>query len=381
MVEIRKGNPGELPAIRDFINMVFSMNSEPHNFKEMLPKIYGDQAGTEPYHYIAAEDGSIKAVVCSWPVTYTFGGQSLKAATIGSVSAHPYSRGKGYMKLLMNAAVEDMKKEGYDLSVLDGYRQRYRYFGYECGGSRLEYRFSMNALKHAKGAEEESAVTLRTLGPEDREYLHKAYELYINKPLHCERAEKNFYHILCSWSAVVYGIFQEGALTGYLVDCGGHIAELVLEEEKCIFSALKAYGELLKREEITIPVYPWETERAEYLAPCYGGMSVVQDGNYQIFNFESVLRFSMAVASKMKPLTDGELVVAVEGQENLAIAVSAGVPSVSCTGQAADCKLTPLEAVAFFFSPVMGRECTAVSAEKRLNWFPLPLSVSHQDRC
>lgn len=381
MIEIRKGKQGELPAIRDFINMVFSMSSRPHDFKELLPKIYGDRAGSEPYHYLALEDGIMKAVVCSWPVTCTVGGHSVKAATVGSVSAHPYSKGKGYMKLLMNAAVEDMRKEGYDLSVLDGYRQRYRYFGYECGGSRLEYSFSANALKHGKGAKPDTAVTLRKLERKDRQWLHAAHELYIKQPLYCERSEEDFYDILCSWTSTVYGIFQEDVFCGYLLDCDSRIGELVLAEEGCIFSVLKAYGALVNGETFSLSVYPWETKRIEQLAPCYESVSMVEDGNYQIFNFESVLHFSMEAASRIKLLTDGELIAAVAGSKNVAIMVRDGIPTVSLTDREAECELSPTEAVTFFFSPVVGRACGEMSAKKRLNWFPLPLSISHQDRC
>ena len=32
-----KGQPGELPEILDFINMVFSMHRVPHNFRTLLP--------------------------------------------------------------------------------------------------------------------------------------------------------------------------------------------------------------------------------------------------------------------------------------------------------------------------------------------------------
>ncbi len=34
-----KGQPGELPEILDFINMVFSMHRAPHNFRTLLPKL------------------------------------------------------------------------------------------------------------------------------------------------------------------------------------------------------------------------------------------------------------------------------------------------------------------------------------------------------
>ena len=48
-----KGQPGELPEILDFINMVFSMHRVPHNFRTLLPKLYGADRQTEWCHYLA----------------------------------------------------------------------------------------------------------------------------------------------------------------------------------------------------------------------------------------------------------------------------------------------------------------------------------------
>ena len=45
-VTYTRGKPDELGEIRDFINMVFSMHTRPHDFARMLPKLYADDAAT-----------------------------------------------------------------------------------------------------------------------------------------------------------------------------------------------------------------------------------------------------------------------------------------------------------------------------------------------
>ena len=45
MVTYRKAAAEEFPQVLDFINMVFSMEHSPHNFRELLPKLY--QQGQE----------------------------------------------------------------------------------------------------------------------------------------------------------------------------------------------------------------------------------------------------------------------------------------------------------------------------------------------
>ena len=58
----------------------------------------------------------------------------LNVAGISTVSVHPYSRGKGYMKALMTKALEGSRKAGVDMIVLSGLLQRYEHFDFAvCG--------------------------------------------------------------------------------------------------------------------------------------------------------------------------------------------------------------------------------------------------------
>ena len=166
-----KGQPGELPEILDFINMVFSMHRAPHNFRTLLPKLYGADRQTEWCHYLAKEDGKISAVVCVLPITLEHGGHTITCATVGSVSVHPYSRGKGYMKQLMAMAAEDMERQGITLSILDGRRHRYQYYGYEPGGHYLEYRFNEDNFRHCAARYPDTPLTLRPVAAGDTERI------------------------------------------------------------------------------------------------------------------------------------------------------------------------------------------------------------------
>ena len=46
-IRIEKGCAGELPDILDFANYVFSQSSQPHDFRRLLPKLYGENSGSE----------------------------------------------------------------------------------------------------------------------------------------------------------------------------------------------------------------------------------------------------------------------------------------------------------------------------------------------
>lgn len=68
-IRIEKGCAGELPDILDFANYVFSQSSQPHDFRRLLPKLYGENSGSEGYHYLVREDGRIRAMVCAMPLS------------------------------------------------------------------------------------------------------------------------------------------------------------------------------------------------------------------------------------------------------------------------------------------------------------------------
>jgi len=111
-----------------FADLIFSHAYAPHNFLTLLPKLYKREYFMEGIHYIVRESGVIKAVVGAYPLDMEFtSGPPVPGRGIGMVSVHPHSRSKGYMKALMNMAMEDMKKDGMVFSGLLGQRQRYEY--------------------------------------------------------------------------------------------------------------------------------------------------------------------------------------------------------------------------------------------------------------
>ena len=57
MTEFCRGRSQDQEEIIDFINMVFSQNSVPHDFKTLLPKLYGDDADTGCCHFLAKGRG------------------------------------------------------------------------------------------------------------------------------------------------------------------------------------------------------------------------------------------------------------------------------------------------------------------------------------
>ena len=114
-------------------NYVFSTAHRPHDFEQLIPRVY--QAGPEMarIHRVAvAENGRLRAEIAVLPQQMAAGGKLLRAGYVGSVSVHPKARGEGHMKRLLGDWITDL--EGTcDLLALDGQRQRYAYFGFTPG--------------------------------------------------------------------------------------------------------------------------------------------------------------------------------------------------------------------------------------------------------
>ena len=285
------------------------------------------------------------------------------------------------MKLLMEAAIAAMKKDGVDFSALDGYRQRYRHFGYEKCGSVMEYFFTGNSFIHMACEQPKAEITLRRVGSEEREWVEEAYAMFNEQLTHCLRTPEAFSDTVRSWTVTPYVVESNGKMAGYFVEKDGQIGELVLRDEDLVVPVLRTFYEMAGKMSLTLRVYPHETERMDRLLACCETVSVKEEGNYRIFNFESVLRFAMNVAAESKTLADGSLTVEIIGYGTVVVRVENGSPSAERTEAVADCRLTPEEAARFFFSPVLIGEARRLEAAGGVNWLPLPLSINHQDKC
>lgn len=153
MTEYRLAKPEEWEDCIELANYVFSMAHRPHDFEQLIPRVY--QAGPEMarIHRVAvAENGRLRAEIAVLPQQMAAGGKLLRAGYVGSVSVHPKARGEGHMKRLLGDWITDL--EGTcDLLALDGQRQRYAYFGFTPGSenTRFTWMWQMCAIPGKTG--------------------------------------------------------------------------------------------------------------------------------------------------------------------------------------------------------------------------------------
>jgi len=319
--------------IIDFINYVFSQSHHPHNFKTLTPKSYSDEVdGLGAIHYIAMEDGKIKAVVATRIIDVSFCGNTLKYGLIGNVSVHPYSRGKGYMKKLMNMAYEDAKKRNIDMMVLGGQRQRYQYFGYENAGSNLCFTITAPNIQHCLSDIDCSLLSLRPMNDATEAEIDKAHELYCKGDFHCVRPREEFSIIMKTWNSPCFLLYKQEKMIGYAF---GPNHEIILEDEKDFPLVLKAIFEHMNSKEITITVPAFRKERIDCLYNICETVSVQTMEMINIINVQKVLDTLLKFKSSYSELQDGTAELSVEG-EAFRITVTDGKPvveKISATGE------------------------------------------------
>ena len=363
----------------DFINYVFSYAHYPHDMKKMVPKIYEDGADSlDVTHYLAMEEGKIKAVISLLVIEVRVGGEILKYGFIGNVAVHPYARGKGYMKDLLKLAIEDSKRIGVDIMALGGQRQRYGYFGFEHAGACYQFNVSKTNIRHAMKDVACDGITFEPISDPEAAEVDIAKELYEKRPVHTLRPRKEFLHIMHSWQNELHAVKKDGRMVGYVY---GNIHELVLENDRDLPQVLKAWFVHGKADTLGMAVPPYDGERIRFLSSICESMSVVPVERVRVLNWEKVLRVLLEFKHRYCSLQDGEAAFCIEN-DAYRMLVQSGTVSVEKMREQrllADETLPRYsvnQAELLFF----GLQNTLNPQEAYKNWLPLPFFVDTPDK-
>ncbi|HSK68834.1 MAG TPA: GNAT family N-acetyltransferase, partial [Candidatus Limnocylindria bacterium] len=195
MLEYGRARRDEEAELLDFANMVFSLAREPVDFLLAQPKVYS-VPGFADISMVAREDGRIKGLVNAIHGTLILGEERLRYGYVGTVSAHPYERGRGIMKTLMNMVMERLEQEGCHFLALGGQRQRYGYFGFEDAGAAITLRFTEASIHHAPEAGPGGALRIMSMDEAGEDALGKARALHGVQALRCDRGKWDFLKLL-----------------------------------------------------------------------------------------------------------------------------------------------------------------------------------------
>lgn len=376
MTEYRFAASKDWSEIIDFIDLVFSQSSRPHDFAALIPKVYGDGHNYSHIHAIALEDGDIRGCVAVLPVDMTIAGQELHMGYLGSVSVHRLSRGAGHMKKLMQMQIEKAKADGMDMIVLGGQRQRYGYFGFSPVGGEYEYDVTHSNVRHALKDVDASGFTFEPLAPgEGSEY---AYALYQKLPVCGSRTAENFAEITLTFNSRGWLILHNGQKAGYLIssiDCKD-IGEIVLENHELIPAVIKAWMALYQLRSLHVTAAPYDKQLNRTLSAFAEYYSLGQNGCVLCLNYANTIRSWMTLKNSVAPLSEGLVRLGINGQ-TYEIKVAGGVVSVEETNADAELSLTADEAnqLLFGFNRFYAPEVSGIPAD----WFPLPLFIPRME--
>lgn len=370
--EYTLARPEDQAAVIDFANYVFSHKNRPHDFKRLLPKVYGDHVSAmeTAVHYIARDGGGIRALVAMLPLEMRVLESTLSLGFVGTVSVHPYARGQGHMKRLMGDMLLDARRRGLDMLVLGGQRQRYGYFGFERAGFSLTCSINADNLRHTVGDADVSDFTFNRLtgeNPEDLAFvgrLCRAHSAYVLRP------EERLTDILHTWESECFLIRRGGERVGYV---SGAILEIGLTDEALLPLVLRALFAARGLTQVTLSVAPYETERIRALRPLWEECSLQPLEMVNVLNWQSVLTALLRLKASYTRLADGCVTLEIDGSA-YALQVQNGRPAVTRFAGIADLSLGHLEATELLF----GLE-SAVCAHPFFNWLPLPFFMSAAD--
>ena len=373
---LTKGKAEDYEDIIDFGNYVFS-----EDFPSLLPKLYRNHKECAKHHHLIKEGNHIRAMVGSFPLGLIVGDSYLKMRGIGTVSVHRYSRGAGYMKLLMDNVVKEIEEEGCDFAVLGGQRQRYEYWGFTPSGVSINLDFNSSNLKHTHFDMKNNYKFIK-YDESIEEDLEKALELHNSQMAHGIREKGNFIDIASSWKSNVIFIYNNDKFSGYICASKNNesIIEILLVNPDEIDRVLVSYIKYFNLKNASVRLYMHMYKEFTGLSKFCENYSINKGGNMYIINYKNVVKAFMNLKNTLSPLCEGTLVLDVEEKGRYKIQVKNGVITVDDTYMDYDISLPHLEATALLFSHSTFIKSSYSGTNHLLKaWFPLPLFYPRPD--
>jgi predicted acetyltransferase len=373
---------GEFDEAMGFLDTVFGEH-RPHDFARMLPAIYQPTDEHMRCNYAVREGGRIAAVVGVFPINWRVGGVTLKVAGIGGVAVHPDSRGKGYMKLLMNHAVAEIRSAGYDLSYLGGRRQRYAYFGYEVAGCKYKLTVHPDNIRHAfAGRDTDVKFEPAT---DDAEIITSLKTLHDAQAMFCVRPAETFCRYLKSWNyEPIIARDTSGQLIGYISAHpeNAQINELVARDVQTASRMLGKWVSQAQGDVVLLMHGPIGSE-LRALSGFAETTTLGPSGNWQVFNWVRVVDALMRIKHAAEPMSHGSVTLEIDEQmQRIRLVVDDQGARCEPSDGPAVLKIDSLAAIPLLFGPLPPAVTMPLPPDASLlsSWCPLPLGISPQDK-
>ena len=378
-----KGTNVSYEAYMKLINRVFGFTTDEQKFEGLLPKLYKPHLAPQDSSYVVTEDDEIVAAVGAFSHEISVCGIKIPCRGIGNVAVAPETRGKGYMKACMNAALAGMVEDGIALSTLGGRRQRYQYFSYDKAGPAYTFYVTADNFRHTYGTLDAPFDTFRQVVREDREVITQIKALCDAGHYVPHRDIDAFVDIAETWHAKLYAVSHKGEFKGYcIIDPSGLISEIKTVSQEDFMPLLRTVYVGYNKGSMTVCLPAYEDGYVRKLSLVADGGSMGCSMMYTVLNYALILDAFFKLKTTYTTLQDGEMTLLVHGfakDEYLHIQVSGGIPSVTPLPDhtPTDFEWSHMEAMSYLFSPLCPQRADLPMFAK--DWFPLPLWMFKAD--
>lgn len=382
-MEIVKLNANDYDEMLYVLNTTFSkQNGREMDFEKELPKMCIRDDFHTGKHIAVKEDGKICALLGVYPMKLNVCGCDLKVSTVGNVATFPGYEGKGYMRLLMEEAMNELERNGADASRLCGDRQRYNRYGYEIAGYTYDFIISGH---NAKYCTDNDPVKFRKICADDTKELQfirdgkKKEKFYVDRSI--DDTYSGDYMTICSWGRTPYIVVDEQEnMTGYIcVESDNKtIADIYAKDLQSLKNILFGWQKLQGRD-INFKLMPWQTDAVRYFSSVSACISVSSPSQFKIINFDKVADAFIKMKALYSQLPDGKRIIGIDGWGNLEISVENGNANCRKTDEMPSMILDKLSATRLLFGP-LPVETVADADEFLSSVLPLPFSWNTLDR-
>jgi len=316
-----------------------------------------------------------------FPAEMTVCGRNIKVDGFGTMGVLKEARGKGYMKDLMNTAV-DASKCRADIAFLGGRRQRYEYFGFTPSGVAASFSFNRDNGRHSTGNADTGDIQFVSIDAKDDDKLDFLEALHTAKEAYVKRDRSILHAILHTCRNVPYIISKNGVYIGYAV-CSEDkrtVSEFELTDYSLLPFVLSQYLKAFDLRAIFVAgIFMFEREKLEALEAMCETVSITGCESFLVHDYVKILDAFFALKAGYCKLHDGKNVFDIKGNGKIALEVKNGVHSVKATNEDADVTLSSIEATRLFFGASSYLGLTKGLDSSLAANFPLPLFYSRPD--
>ena len=330
-------------------------------------------------HFGVRENGKLIAVVGVYPLPVNIAGHELMFSTVGNIGTLQEARGKGCMKALMDAAMQELEHIGADASRLGGLRSRYNRFGYDHSG--VTYHFTLTR-RNAQENPLKERFTFRPIGQEDEQAVAFARSCQQQNGVYAlRRTHLDFYMSMRAWEHLPYlALNAAGEPVGYVCASPDFraIAEMGAKPGVSVTDVAASFVLDKDVPSVKFQLSPWDSQAVAAAFDVCESWSLLPASMFKIIHWDRVTAALFDLACTLRPMADGEAKLGIEGWGTLSIAVKDQKAQVVRTEEAADFVLDHRTATQMLFGPLQPAAFPAGSALAA--WLPLPLGWNGQDR-